>query len=409
MASRERSNDVADVAREARERGDLEGARRALRRLIRTEPSNPVWRLRLADVLEDRVRAHGDVLNEALGADAPLVALAAALAAGAGGLGVRFERYLQGSSRLGRGAPPQPPLPAPRTVPPELNESVPHWPVRHTTGPVNPMPLLSSLALEGFSAIVPALSRVQLSPGEVLLAEGATADAMFLVAGGELEVRKADDVRGAVLLGRLRAGSAVGEMALVLQRPRTATVRALVDTELIRIELDALRELATTQPAVQDALAAYTRERLLATLVGTSPLFADLQPTERGAVLWRFTHRDVAAGEVLVHEGGPSEGLFLVVEGQVAVHHADADAWVKVADLGPGKVFGEIALVHGGTAVATVVAETDAYLIVLDRRDFDALCIEFPVIRDRASALGTARLAENRCIFEDDEFIEAAD
>lgn len=405
MASREIREGVARDARSAAKSGDLAAARTAWRRLVRLEPDNPVWRLRLGDVSADGVVAHSDVVVDALAADAPLAALTAALAAGTGGLGLRFERYLQGSGRLGRGAPPQPPLPLPETVPPDLDAPLPRWPSRHTTGPVTPMPLLSSLDVEAFNALVPALSRRSLAPGEVLLAEGAVAEALFLVAGGELEVIKADEARGEVTLGSLRAGSVVGEMALVLDRPRTATVRAVRDAELIRVDLQPLRALAEARPAVRDALATFTRERVLATLIGTSPLFADLDQAARGAVLWRFTHRDALPDEVVLSEGEAPSGLFLVVEGGVQVLRDDA----LVAHLGPGDVFGEIALVQGGTTTATVVANTDTHLLLLARRDFEALCTEFPAVRTRAVALGAARLAENRFIFEDDEFIEAAD
>jgi CRP-like cAMP-binding protein len=250
---------------------------------------------------------------------------------------------------------------------------------------------------------------VSLDAGEVLLAEGAVADALFLLVGGELEVVKAEAARGEVVLGRLRAGSVVGEMALVLDRPRTATVRAHGDAELIRVDLAPLRALATRRPAVRDALATFTHDRVLATLVGTSPLFADLNQFERGAVLWRFEGRDAIADEVLVSEGEAPLGLFLVVEGAVEVSRDEGVGPVPVARLGPGDVFGEIALIRGGTTTATVVAQTDTHLLLLARRDFETLCTEFPAVRTRAQALGVARLAENRFIFEDDEFIELAD
>ncbi len=400
---------LVDTAHQAEARGDSAGARAAWRRLVLSQPDEALWRLKLAAVSEDPSAALAACAAGALAADRPLVALLAALRAGLDGLPERFADYLQGSKRLGQGAPPAPPL-APLTPPPaDAADALPAWPAPVFGAPLRPIPLLSSLDAEGFEAVVGALSSHQLSAGEVLLAEGSPAAALYLVAGGELAVIKADAARGEVVLGHLRAGAVVGEMALVLDRPRSATVRATTDVALVRIELEALKALSRKRPAVRDGLARFTQERLLATLVGTSPLFADLDPVARGAVLWRFEQHDLLADEVVVTEGDPAAALCLVVTGAVEVSRADGGRDVTVARLGPGEVFGEIGLIRGGQTTATVVATTDTQVLRLNRSDFEALCETFPAIRARAAHLADVRLAENRFIFEDDEFIEAAD
>ncbi|MCB9522713.1 MAG: cyclic nucleotide-binding domain-containing protein [Myxococcales bacterium] len=398
---------VAADARAAAAEGNAIAARAAWRRLVAAEPANPVWRLRLAAADPQPEVALEACVTDALAADHPLAALGAALAAGLSDLPARFADYLQGSPRLGRGAPPLPPLATP-AVPAVVSEAeLPAWP-QPVAGHVTPLPLLSSLDAKGFEAVVPALSRVALDADQVLLAEGSAATALYLLAGGELEVVKAHATRGLVSLGRLRAGSVVGEMALVLDRARSATVRAVTDVELIRVELDALEAVAERRPAVRDALTRFTHDRVLATLVGTSPLFTDLDQADRGAVLWRFEHRDAATGEVIMAEGEAPAGLHLVVTGEVAVSRQDHGVAVPLARLGPGSVFGEIGLISGRTS-ATVTAARATELLRLAPNDFKALCEEHPAIRIRTAALADARVAENRFIFEDDEFIEAAD
>lgn len=408
--------DVARTAREALARGDLDAARGHWRRLVRMEPTSVVWRLRAAEANPDgaaRAAERAALYGEALEADAPLAALLAALADplsdAPADLVSRLTPWLAGSPRLRGRTGPLPPVLQAGPVPPDADQPLPPWPKAGAGQALTPMPLLSLLDAEGLDRVLAACSRRSLAEGEVLLTEGDTADALYLLAGGALVVVKDDPSRGEIALGTLRPGAVVGEMALVLDRPRNATVKASEEAELLRIGLDALRTAAAAAPGVAAALASFTESRALATLLGTSPLFADLEPAARALLARRFGERDALADEVLLQEGEPAAGLFLVVEGAVEVTRHDGGRPALVARLGPGQVFGEIALLHGGPAQATVVAQTDCRLRVLSAAAFEAVCVEHPAVRAAAEALAEARVAENRFIFEDDEFIEAAD
>ncbi len=408
---------IAAAARQATQQGDLAAAALGWRRLIRAEPDAARWRLRLIDVLgqaDDAAAAETErwaLLEGALASGAPLAALLAALDLGLEGLGATFEPYLAGSARLTRGLPPRPPVPPlPARVPPDdPGEPLPSWP-GPVAGPLAPMPLLSLLDASALDLLAPALSRVSLAAGQVLVREGAGGDALFLVADGALEVVKDDPDRGPVLLGRVAGGGVLGEMALVLGRPRAATLRAAGEAEVVRIGLDALREVAARHPAVATVLEDFTRQRLLATLVDTSPLFRELSPAARHALLGRFEAREVPAGAVLVDQGQANASLWLVVDGEVEVHRAEGGAEpVLVARLGTGAVFGEITLLTGQPATATVRSAREGRLDVLSAEAFAVLRAAYPEIAVRLEQLGADRVAENRFIFEDDAFFEDAD
>ncbi len=408
---------VAAEARAALAAGEATTAVGAWRRLVRAEPHVARWRLRLADALDaadDPVGAaevRADVLDAAQADGEPLAALVAALALETEEIAARFADYLAGSARLAAGAPPRPPLPpTPTTVPDDdPTAELPPW--TPTSPPaLPPMPLLSLLDTAAFEALAPALERVALAEGEVLLAEGAPGEALYLVADGALEVVTDDPDRGDVVLNRVTAGGLVGEMALVLDRPRAATVRAADEVEAVRVPLDALRAVAAQHPRVADVLEAFTRQRLLGTLVDTSPLFRDLSPGARAALLRGFEAREVPADTVLVEQGAPAGDLWLVVDGEVTVHRREGDdEAVQVATLGPGDVFGEIALLTGEPATATVRATRDGRLDVLGADAFAAVRAAHPEVAERLEALGADRVAENRFIFEDDAFFEDAD
>ncbi|MBB6629336.1 Crp/Fnr family transcriptional regulator [Nocardioides sp. KIGAM211] len=92
---------------------------------------------------------------------------------------------------------------------------------------------------------------------------------------------------------------------------------------------------------------------------GEWSLLASLDEAQRSEVLATTRRRTFAKGEVLVHEGDPSDSLHLVASGRVAVRvsspHGDN---VTLNVLGPGDYFGELSLLDGNAPVrsATVVA-----------------------------------------------------
>lgn len=418
---------IAGAAQAAAQAGDAAAAAEHWRRLVFHEPANPAWRLRFLDAAGRAGGADTDALettalqlvDAALVSGRPLVALAAALGVEGTDPAALLGDYLVGAPRLGKTLRSAPPLlrandggPVPAATPGAAPPDAPEQPV---VGPLPPMPLLSLLDADALRALLPHVSRRSLFAGEVLMAEGQTADALYLVVHGVLEITKDDPDRPTVTLGRVADGAVLGEMALVLDRPRTATVRALSEVEALRLDVAGLRAVAAAVPAVQAALAEFTRQRLVQMLLTTSPLFRDLEPAARAALLEVFTVRDLPAGVVVTKQGGEGKALRVVISGGVEVWRAETapdgtdEAPARIAVLGPGQVFGEIALLTGQPATATVRTNAPTAVLELTRPVLDAVTARFPSITEQLTRIGEARIAEMRFIFQDDDFFEEAD
>ena len=119
-------------------------------------------------------------------------------------------------------------------------------------------PLLADLPDETLTALLEAAPEVALDEGEVLLAEGEQASALYVVLEGELEVTKAFGGTDA-LLAVCGRGELLGELSMVHGRPRSATARALTPARLLRIEPDALTQLLTEPRVAVTLLATVTR------------------------------------------------------------------------------------------------------------------------------------------------------
>ncbi len=91
--------------------------------------------------------------------------------------------------------------------------------------------------------------------------------------------------------------------------------------------------------------------------------------------------RDFAAGEVLFEDGASGSALYLVAKGRIvalATTAGNGNDTVRLAGMGPGVVFGEIALLTGAPRTARCVAETDAVCWMLDQEGLDRLRTEVP-------------------------------
>lgn len=86
-----------------------------------------------------------------------------------------------------------------------------------------------------------------LAKGQVLFREGTLADAAYVVVSGALEVRKSVSGVGETAIATLGPSSIVGEMALLTEAPRSATVVALEDAELLQIPKAAFEALLKRQ------------------------------------------------------------------------------------------------------------------------------------------------------------------
>ena len=141
------------------------------------------------------------------------------------------------------------------------------------TGAVQPSlheQLLNSTLQEIFGEIDPALmerirprmTTVNLPGGEVLMRQGDPSDSIYLVLSGRLRASLINGEGELLTLGEIGRGEPIGEMGVISQEPRGATITALRDCVLLRLGADDFTELLQTWPNVALPLARKLMERL---------------------------------------------------------------------------------------------------------------------------------------------------
>ena len=126
------------------------------------------------------------------------------------------------------------------------------------------------------------------------------------------------------------------------------------------------------------------------------PLFSELSPRPSSSGSPRVAvPRAFPKGVRVFHEGDTSDACYVVRSGDLRVtrEHSDGRA-IALATLGPGDIFGELAMLDGGTRSASVETLADSELLALPARDVRRLLAEHPEIAVKLVVALTRRLRE---------------
>jgi CRP-like cAMP-binding protein len=265
-----------------------------------------------------------------------------------------------------------------------------------------PLPFFSELPREVFRPVVRALLLRRLGHGDFVIREGEPGVAFYLVATGQVRVFATQGGQQ-VERGRLHEGALFGEMSLLTQQPRTASVQVVDEADILELSRESMAALTREVPSLAVALDKFARERLLKNLLATSPLFRPFNHQQQLDLIRRFDGHEVAAGTVIIREGEAGQGLFVVLAGEVEVSKQQATgAELALARLRAGDVFGEMSLLTNQPTTATVTAARPSTILFLARDYFQRLVQALPAIRQYFEDLSQRRDIETRLALGDE-------
>ena len=127
------------------------------------------------------------------------------------------------------------------------------------------------------------------------------------------------------------------------------------------------------------------------TTLAKIPLFKECTKKELQAVSRLVTPINVKSGKVLTKEGDAGREFMIIASGTASVRRKGR----KIATLGPGDFFGELALLAGVPRTATVIAESDMVVEALNRAEFATLLDESPSIARKVLSAVAKRSYDN--------------
>lgn len=124
-------------------------------------------------------------------------------------------------------------------------------------------PLFKELLVSELHTFRDAFVWHELKPGAVIVKEGAPGDSMFLIKAGEVKVQTAHPISGEVVeLARLKGGDFFGEVSLIKNKPRTASVVAVGKAEVMELSRDNFQKIASAHPHLGSALEQTIEQRV---------------------------------------------------------------------------------------------------------------------------------------------------
>ncbi len=225
---------------------------------------------------------------------------------------------------------------------------------------------LSTLSQDQLSKLAQRVEPQVYASGASIVRQGETGDKFYVLLEGKADVLLSAPGRGQVLVGQLYPGNYFGEMALLGNGIRAATVRAANDSEAKVIALDnaTFNDLISDSRQLREELSHIVARRAMANKV---QMLSALKQDDLTALDQRPKRHTFAPGEVIIRTGELGKSFFIIEDGGVdVVVRNGEDQEVIVNQLTRGQYFGEMALLGDRRRTATVRASPDGPARVIE-------------------------------------------
>ncbi|GAA6098119.1 cGMP-dependent protein kinase 2 [Tachysurus ichikawai] len=217
---------------------------------------------------------------------------------------------------------------------------------------------LRRLDEEQISMMVELLTSLDCCPGDDIIKEGTEGDSMYIVAAGELRVTQAGRN-----LRTLISGDVFGELAILYNCKRTASVKAFTAVKLWCIERQIYRSIMAIKSKKK-------REQLMGFLK-TARTFKSLSDEQLSSIIDSMEEVKFQENEVIVREGAEGDTFYIILNGEVEVTKKVNGQQKLIRTLRQGDHFGELALIREILRTATCTALGSVSCFAIDKEAFE--------------------------------------
>jgi predicted acylesterase/phospholipase RssA/CRP-like cAMP-binding protein len=247
------------------------------------------------------------------------------------------------------------------------------------------LPISSQLDRETIQALATELEPRNLLCNAVLFSQGDAGDAFYIVVSGKLQASVQSSADEKTFVSVVTPGQFVGEMALLTAQPRSATVTALENSELLCLTKSAFDNLERKHPNLLSALAGQLLPRFQRdqTRKVLKNLFGDLDDSLMLSLLGKLDCGHLNSGETLFHQGEQGDEMYIIIQGRLRIVAEAGGGQHTLGEVGAGECIGEFALLaESGTPeslrTATVYATRSTDYLVISRSVFEDLLAHYP-------------------------------
>ncbi|KAA0708964.1 cGMP-dependent protein kinase 2 [Triplophysa tibetana] len=217
---------------------------------------------------------------------------------------------------------------------------------------------LRRLDEEQINMMVELMTVLDCAPGDKVITEGTEGDSMYIVADGELRVMQAG-----IDLRTLTSGDVFGELAILYNCKRTASVQAVTAVKLWCIERQTYRSIMTSKSKKK-------REQLMGFLKKAQTLKA-LNNVQLSKIIDCMEEVKFQNNEVIVREGTEGNSFYIILKGEVLVTKKVNGQQKSIRKMVEGEHFGELALIREILRTATCTAVGTVTCFSIDKEVFE--------------------------------------
>jgi cAMP-dependent protein kinase regulator len=228
--------------------------------------------------------------------------------------------------------------------------------------------LFNSLEDKELSTVIDAFEEKKYKKGDAVIRQGDAGDVLYLVEIGTLDCFKTfKKEEGDKFLKVYNPGEAFGELALLYNAPRAATIIAKEDCILWALDRECFNNI------VKDA-AIKKRERY-ENFLKSVDLLSTVEAYELSQICDALQTQKVTEGTQIITQNEPGDNFYIIEEGEAYATKVFEEGGKPqiVKQYTKGGYFGELALIKNEPRAASVVTKTNCKLLSLDRMSFKRL------------------------------------
>ena len=228
--------------------------------------------------------------------------------------------------------------------------------------------IFNSLEDKELKTVIDSFEEKNYKAGQNVITQGEEGDVLYLVDSGELDCEKVFKAGNPpTYLKTYKPGESFGELALLYNAPRAATIRAKTDSTCWALDRECFNNI------VKDA-AIKKREKYENTLKKVE-ILKSIDPYELGQICDALKTKNFEKGEAIINQGDKGDIFFILDEGKAHAEKVFEEGKKPqiVKDYEAGGYFGELALLKNEPRAATIVADTNCRCLFLDRMAFKRL------------------------------------
>ena len=222
--------------------------------------------------------------------------------------------------------------------------------------------LFNNLEANDIDLVIGAMEEKNFKAGDYIIKQGDNGDCLYIVDSGELDCSKrfSSNPNEDKYLKTYKSGEAFGELALLYNAPRAATIKAKTDSVLWCLDRDTFNNIVRESYRL--------RREKYENFLKCVDILSTMDSYEISLVSEALKKCTFNADEYIIKEGEVGDVFYIVEEGEAVAFSSNKK--IPEMNYGKGSYFGELALLRDQPRAVNVKAKTNVKLLSLDRNSF---------------------------------------